>query len=127
LSKDPHKDVISQARKQLAEIFEESEQCVYIYLDDLNKVCNKRFARLLGYKSPAEWAGVRGNFPEVFVSPRDRGTLVTTYQKAMNGLIGSTVPIAWRRKDGREVPSTTILVPIVYDGHRIALHFITPK
>jgi hypothetical protein len=25
-----------------------------------------------------------------------------------------------------EVPTTTILVPIVYEGHKMALHFIKP-
>ena len=122
-----HQDIISKIRDQLADIFDESEQSVYIYLDDNNKVCNKKFAALLGYGSPSEWADVKENFPEAFVSPQDRQTLVSTYRKAIDDLAGSTISIAWKKKEGKEVRTTTILVPIVYGGHRMALHFITPK
>jgi len=111
----------------MADIFEESDQSVYVYLDDVNKACNKRFASLLGYTSPKEWAAVKENFPEAFVSPRDRRTLVSAFQDAMNKLTGSTISIKWKKKAGGEVPTTTILVPIIVDGHRLALHFISPS
>jgi carbohydrate-binding DOMON domain-containing protein len=117
---------MAKVREQFADVFEKSQQSVYVYLDDMNKICNKRFATLLGYESTASWANVKENFPEVFVSPKDRKTLVSTYQKAMNDLVGSTISVTWRKKGGGEVPTTTILVPIVFEGHRMALHFITP-
>lgn len=122
-----HEDVIKKVRDQLADIFDESEQSVYIYLDDLNKVCNDPFAKLLGYGSPEEWAGVKENFPEAFVSPQDRQRLVSTYQKAVDNLIGSTISVRWRKKKGGEVPTTTMLVPMIFEGHRMALHFITQE
>lgn len=118
---------MKHAREQLADLFDNSDQSVYIYLDDVNKACNKRFASLLGYASPSEWAKVKENFPEAFVSPKDRRTLVSAYQNAINNLVGSTNLIRWRRKGGKEVSTTTILVPIVIDGHRLALHFISPS
>ena len=122
-----HQEVITQVRKQLADIFEESEQSVYIYLDDASKVCNERFASLLGYDSPKGWAAVKENFPEAFVSPKHRKVLVSAYQNAMTSLVGSTLSINWKKKNGGEVPTTTILVPIVIDGHRMALHFVSPS
>jgi carbohydrate-binding DOMON domain-containing protein len=123
---DSHEAVMKGVREQLADIFDKSDQSVYVYLDDANKACNKRFASLLGYASPAEWAKVEQNFPEVFVQSKERRTLVKAYQNAMNNLVGSTISIKWKKKGGGEVPTTTILVPIVYEGHRMALHFITP-
>jgi hypothetical protein len=117
--------VIKRVREQFSDIFDESEQSIYIYLDDINKVCNKRFASLLGYASPKEWAAVKENFPEAFVSPKDRQTLISAYQKAVSGLVGSTVSVRWKKKGGGEAATTTILVPIVLEGHRMALHFIT--
>ena len=125
MARNPHHDIIAKVRDQLGDIFEESEQSVYVYLDDANKACNKKFATLLGYASPNEWANVKENFPDAFVSPKDRRTLVSTYQKAVNDLVGFTISVSWK-KHGGEVPTTTILVPIVYDGHRMALHYITP-
>ena len=127
MAEHSHEDIVARARDQLADVFDESEQSVYLYLDDVNKVCNKRFASLLGYASPKEWAAVKQNFPEVFVSPKDRDKLVSTYQKAMNNLVGSTISLKWMKKGGGEVPTTTILVPIVLEGHRMALHFISPS
>jgi PAS domain S-box-containing protein len=122
-----HGSVLDHAREELSQIFEESTQCVYLYLDDVNKACNKKFAHLLGYKSTEEWAAVKESFPETFVAPKDRQRLVSTYQKAMTSFAGSTVKIAWRKKTGEEVPSTTILVPFVSHGHPMALHFIEPE
>jgi hypothetical protein len=60
------------------------------------------------------------------VYPKDRRTLVKAYEEAMNNMVDSTISIKWKKKGGGEVPTTTILVPIVYEGHRLALHFITP-
>jgi len=122
-----HEVIIKRAREQLAVIFEESDQSVYIFLDDINKACNKRFASLLGYASPSEWAKVKENFPETFVSPKDRQTLVSAYQNAMDHLRGSTISVRWKQKGGKEVSTTTILVPFIVDGHRMALHFISPS
>lgn len=123
---DSHEAIMKGVREQFADIFDESEQSVYVYLDDANKACNKRFASLLGYASPKEWAKVERSFPEVFVQPKDRRTLVKAYESAMNSLVGSAISIIWKKKRGGEVSTTTILVPIVYEGHRMALHFITP-
>jgi len=119
--------VIAKVKEQFADVLEGSKQSVYIYLDDVNKACNKRFASLLGYESPEEWAAVEKNFPEAFVVPKDRQVLVSAYQSAMNDLVSSTISVTWRKKKGGEVPSTTILIPVVHDGHRLALHFISPK
>ena len=91
------------------------------------KSCNSNFSKLLGYSSPEEWARVDVNFPEVFVSSKSRKTLVTAYQKAMEEQIGSTIDVAWKRKDGKNVNSAVILVPYSYGGHLMALHFITKK
>ena len=126
MNRDDHHRVLANAMKQLADVFDNSKQCIYLYLDDMNKACNERFAKLLGYKSPEDWAAVTDNFPEVFVSPNDRMTLVATYQKAVNDLEGSMISIGWLKKDGKEIASKTILVPISFEGHRMALHFITP-
>lgn len=111
--------------KELRQVFEKSEQAIYIYLDDLNKTCNKNFARLLGYSSPEEWSGVENPFPQAFVTKKSRETLVNAYQDAMNKMIGSKVDITWNKKDGSEVTTSVILIPITYNNHLFALHFVS--
>ena len=120
-----HRAVLAKVRKLLGEIFDESDQSIYIYLDEENKVCNDRFAALLGYGSTRQWASVREDFAKSFVSPKDRSTLVSAYQNAIGNLVASTVSIRWKKKEKGEVPTTTIVVPLVFEGHRMALHFIT--
>jgi len=119
------REIIDGARKELSRIFENSEQSVYIYLDDLHKVCNSKFASLLGYSSPEEWAMVKENFPDAFVVKESQRVLIEAYQNAMQRFVGSTNQVIWKTKSGKPVKTTTILVPIVYEGHEMALHFIS--
>ena len=51
-----HEELVKGITEQMKPVLEKSEQAIYIYLDDNHKVCNKKFADLLGYKSPKEWA-----------------------------------------------------------------------
>ena len=121
-----HGDVLAEAQKQLAEILKNSKQSIYIYMDDINKACNERFSTLLGYESPEQWAAVKENFPEIFVAAKDRRTLISAYQSAMTNLVASTISVNWRKKNGGEVPTSTMLVPMIVERHKMALHFITP-
>ncbi len=120
-----HDDLIQGITKEYADILENSEQGVYIYLDDEHKVCNKKFATLLGYESEDEWAKIDQLFPEVFVADESQETLVSSFQDAMEKGIASTNNIVWKKKDGSTVNSTVILAPISHNGHLFALHFVS--
>lgn len=108
-------------------IFDSSDQAMYAYLDDDCRSCNAKFASLLGYSSAEEWAkvDVKGAFPAVFVDPSSQSTLVGAYQDAMSKGKGSTIKVTWKKKDGGTVATTTILVPVAYQGHTFALHFVS--
>lgn len=123
---DPHhEEVIQSIAKEYQEIFANSEQGIYVYLDDSHKVCNKKFAALLGYVSEEEWAKVDGSFPDAFVADKSQETLISSFQDAMEKNIGSTNEIIWKKKDGNTIKTTVILVPVSYNGHIVALHFVT--
>jgi PAS domain-containing protein len=119
-----HADVISGVTRQFQSLFDSSRQCMYIFLDDRNKSCNAKFARLLGYSSPSAWAAVQGSFPSAFVDVSSQDLLVDTYQDAMRDGVGASIPVTWRRRDGSTVDTECILVPVDFEGHRVALHFI---
>ena len=120
-----HEELVKGIFEQLKDIFDSSEQAVYLYLDDVHKVCNKKFASLLGYKSPDEWSKKEISFTDLFVDEKSQRDLVSAYQNAMEKSIGSTINVTWKRKDGKQVKTTVILVPISYHGHMFALHFIS--
>ncbi len=119
-----HDDLINGISKQMKAILDSSQQSVYIYLDDIHKVCNKKFASLLGYRSPEEWANVKDPFPE-FVEPSSQETLVTAYQQAMEKLIPANIKVTWKKKSGGTVATSVVLVPIAFDDHLFALHYIS--
>jgi PAS domain-containing protein len=121
----PHEALIKGAYEQLKEIFEESKQAIYIYYDDTYKICNQRFASLLGYKSVEEWSSVNKPFPEAFVKDESQDILVSTYRNAMEDKIGSDIEVSWKKKTGESVKTKVIMVPISYMGELFALHFIS--
>lgn len=122
-----HDDLMRDVARELEEILEESEQGVYVYLDDVHKLCNARFATLLGYPSPEAWAAVHEPFPMVFVAPESRDRLISAYQDAMERLVGSSSRVTWRTQAGGTVDTDVILVPLSLGGHLAALHFVEPR
>lgn len=119
-----HKELVKGLYEQMKKIFESSEQAMYLYLDDNHKACNRKFAALLGYKSPKEWAEVKGALGP-FVAEKSQETLSSAYWKAMNQMIASTIPVTWKKKSGGTVDTTVILVPMAYAGHLFAVHFVS--
>ena len=50
-----HEELVKGITEQMKLSLEKSEQAIYIYLDDTHKICNKKFADLVGYKSVKQW------------------------------------------------------------------------
>ena len=119
-----HEDLVNGFYEQMKKVLDNSEQPIFIYLDDNHKICNQKFASFLGYKSLQEWAKIQG-FLEVYVNENSRNTLMTAYWDAANKMNASTIQITWDKKDKTTVQSTMILVPITYQGHLFSVHFIT--
>ncbi len=114
---------MGEISEQLRPILEESEQAVYVYLDDYHKICNNKFAYLLGYGSAREWSEVPESFVSTFVEDDEsRETLVYAYQNAVEHLMGSCIDVTWRKKNGNLIKSKVILVPYAYNNHLFALH-----
>lgn len=121
-----HGTVLDAVVQQYRNLLDDSGQAMYLFLDDHNKACNERFAKLLGYPNAAAWAATPGGFTQAFVDPASQATLVHAYQNAVQEGIGARVPVAWRRKDGSKVATQVLLVPADVQGHRVAVHFIDP-
>jgi hypothetical protein len=119
-------EMLNGLARQLKPVLDRSDQAMYIYLDDINKACNSKFASMLGYASPEEWAKVEKNFPEVFVAPKSQADLVAAYRNAVENMHGSSLKITWAKKSGGTVDSTVLMVPIPFEDHVFAVHFISP-
>jgi hypothetical protein len=119
-----HEELVKGLYEQMKPILDASEQPIFIYLDDNHKACNQKFALMLGFKSPQEWAEKQG-FLEVYVTEKSRETLSTAYWNAMQKMVASTIPMTWMKKDGIAIDSTMILVPMFFQGHMFSVHFVT--
>jgi PAS domain-containing protein len=120
-----HEELIAGITRQMRSILDSSQQAIYIYLDDIHKVCNEKFATLLGYRSPEEWANVEDSFPEVFVDQSSQGVLVNAYRQAMEKLIPASIKVTWKKKSGGTVATSVVMVPIAYEDHIFALHYVS--
>ena len=119
-----HEELVKGFYDQLKQIFDSSEQAIYIYLDDNHKVCNKKFATMLGYSSPEEWAKVE-NMLEANVDKSSQQTVVAAYQDTMGKLVGSKIEIKVKTNSGMSINVSVIMVPVAYQGHLFALHFVS--
>ena|SRR3989344_1154137 len=119
-----HKGLISGISEQMKHLVDNSDHAIYIYLDDIHKVCNKKYATLLGFKSPQQWAMIEDPLNETVVE-KSKKNLVTAYRNAMEKGKGSSVKVTWKKKSGAKVNTNVILVPIMYNGHAMALHFVS--
>jgi len=123
-SDEHHEKLVKGLFDQMKPILDKSEQPIFIYLDDNHKTCNNKFATMLGFKSPKEWAEKQG-FLEVYVTEKSREALSSAYWTAMEKKSASTIPMTWMKKDGTSMDSTMILVPMFFEGHMFSVHFVT--
>jgi carbohydrate-binding DOMON domain-containing protein len=119
-----HEELVKGLHNQMKPILEESDQPIFIYLDDNHKACNTKMASMLGFKSPDEWAKMPG-FLELYVEEKSRETLSNAYWKAMKSMSASTIQLTWMKKGGEKTDSTMILVPMFFEGHMFSVHFVT--
>jgi hypothetical protein len=120
-----HEELVDGFYNQLKEIFDSSEQAIYLYLDDNHKVCNKKFAQMQGFSSPEEWAKV-DNPLEVGVEKSSQDVIVSAYKNALEKLIASKINVELKTRTGRFFNASVIMVPVAYQGHLFALHYISP-
>ena len=64
----------------MRQVLDKSEQAIYLYLDDNHKVCNKKFADMLGYRSPKEWAETETPLSDVV--DEDQKDVIKVYMSA---------------------------------------------
>ena len=121
-----HEELVRGFHSQLKQIFDASEQAIYLYLDDNHKVCNNKFASLLGYPSPEDWAKIKNPLDEN-VDKKSQDAVVSAYFKATEKMIGSAMDVKLKTTSGSVFYANVIVVPVAYQKHMFALYFISKK
>lgn len=120
-----HEHLIKELAEQFKPVFSKSPQGVYIYLDDKHKICNKKFAEMLGYGSIKEW--VANEYPVGDVSKEDQEKVINAYGEASRNLKASKVFASVVRKDGKKIKINIIMSPITYRGEVFVIHFVSEE
>jgi hypothetical protein len=123
-SEEHHEKLVKGLSDQMKLILDKSEQPILIYLDDNHKTCNSKFASMLGFKSPQEWAEKPG-FLDLYVEKKSQETLASAYWNAVEKMQASTIQLTLINKGGTLMDLTMIIVPMFFEGHMFAVHFIT--
>ena len=119
-----HEELIEGITKQFKPILEKSEQAIYIYLDDTHKVCNKKFADLLGYKSPKEWANTEAPLSDVV--EEDQQSVINAYMNASEKMVASAIEVRAKNIKTNEIVKTRMIIaPIGHAGHVFTAHFLS--
>lgn len=118
-----HEEVIDALGRQLAPVLENSPDGVYLWLDEVHKTCNEHLARMFGW-SVEEWRAT-SSFLDTFVAEEDRAEFSWNYRNSVAALSN---PVMFRfralRKDGSTFEAETVMIPLSYEGHAIAYHFV---
>ena len=118
-----YETVVRELAEQFRPIMNQSPDGVYLWLDEAHKTCNERLANLFGY-TVEEWCATEP-FLENFVAEEDRKVFSWNYHNRVATL---AFPVTFRfrglRKDGSTFAAETDMVPISYQGHAVAYHFV---
>lgn len=120
-----HKHLVKELADQLEPVFSNSPQAIYLYLDDEHKICNQKFADMLGYKSIREW--VDNQYPISDVLEKDQEKGIKAYMDASRKLKASTMSATLVKKGGKKIKAEIIFAPITYKGEVFVIHFISEK
>jgi hypothetical protein len=119
-----HEELVKGMTEQMKPVLEKSEQAIYIYLDDNHKVCNKKFADLLGYKSPKEWADAEAPLSDVV--EEDQQSVINAYMNASEKMVASAIEVRVKNiKTGKIVKTRMIIAPVGHAGHVFTVHFFS--
>ena len=119
-----HEELIKGISQQMKPVLEQSGQAIYIYFDDNHKVCNKKFADLLGYKSPKEWADAEAPLSDVV--EEDQQSVIDAYMKASEKMVAGALDVRVKHiKTSKIIKTRMIVAPVGHAGHVFTAHFFS--
>ena len=118
-----HEELVKGITAEQKPILDKSGQAIYIYLDDVHKICNKKFATLLGYRSVKEWVDTEAPLADVI--EKDQPKVIDAYTRASENLEASSLDVTLKNvKTNRQIKTRVFMAPILYQGHVFVIHFV---
>lgn len=117
-----HEKILKTLMEQFQTLFDKSPDGIYLYIDEVHKICNERFAKMYGL-TVKEWVAMEG-FVNKHTAPEDVERYIRNYHEHIHQEL---TPLKFQftavRKDGTSFPAETYMVPFPAGGEMLALHF----
>jgi PAS domain S-box-containing protein len=118
-----HVTILKELGAQFKLLFNESPDGIYLYIDEVHKICSERFANMFGF-TVEEWERMEG-FVNKHVAKEDQDMVIDSYHKHIHQkLTPARFQINAIRKDGSKFRCEVDMVPFSWRGEMIALHFV---
>ena len=118
-----HVKILHELGEQFKPMMDKSSEGIYVYIDEVHKICNERFARMLGL-TVSEWEGMEG-FVNKHVAENDQATVIEAYQRHIHKeLTPARLRVKCLRKDGSALHAEIDMIPFPWRGEMLALHFV---
>jgi PAS domain-containing protein len=118
-----HVAILRELGEQFKPLFDRSPDGIYLYIDEVHKICSKRFANMFGL-TVDEWQKMQG-FVNTHAEPADQETIVSNYQRHIGQEL---TPVRFRikaiRKDRSTFNCEIDMIPFPWRGEMLALHFV---
>ncbi len=122
-AEEHHEELVKGMAAQFKRIMDKSPQAIYLYMDDNHKTCNKNFATLLGYKSVKAWEKIDAPLADVVEAHQQK--VIDAYMLSSESLQATSMKLTMKNvATGELVKASMVMVPVVYDGHVMTMHFI---
>ena len=120
---EQYEQVLRGMAEQFGPLFEYSPVGVYLYVNDHHKICNEKMARMHGM-TVEEWQNTP-TFLNDFIATEDRQMYASNYREHVAAL---KHPVTFRfrglRNDGSTFTAETDMIPLCWNGHPVAYHFV---
>jgi PAS domain-containing protein len=118
-----HVTILKEIAEQFQPLFQHCPEGIYLYIDEVHKICSERFAQMFGL-TVKEWEAMEG-FVNKHADEKDVELIVNNYHKHIHQTL---TPVRFRftavRKDGSKFKAEIDMIPFPWRGEMLAFHFV---
>lgn len=120
-----HEHLVKELADQFEPLLKKSPQAMFLYLDDEHKICNKKYADMMGYDSAQDWADHALPLDDVY--KKDQKETVKSYMAASKDMECPCPELTMVTKKGKKMKAWVTMVPIPYKGETFVLQIFYPE
>ena len=122
VSEHEHVQILPELKEQFTPLFQNSQEGIYLYLDEVHKICSEKFASMFGL-TVKEWEEMEG-FVNKHAVEKDQELIINNYHSHIHQTLTPTrFQFTGVRKDGSKFKVETDMIPFPWRGEVLALHF----